>query len=93
MSTKISIKWREQTADAPGFHLYDECFETMADGDAAPVYLRLDGVPVELATQAAGVTVTVAIPREMARALGLLSLIVARDDGDGVGAVAAEGLV
>ena len=71
MSTKSSIKWREQTDDAPGFHLYDDCLETMTDAEA-PVYLRLDGVQVELETQGAGATLTVQIPREMARALGLL---------------------
>jgi hypothetical protein len=27
MSTKCSIKFGEPNADAPGFHLYEECFE------------------------------------------------------------------
>jgi hypothetical protein len=72
MSTKCDIKWRDQEHDKPGFHLWDDCFETLAEGDAAPVYLQLEGVPVSLQTQGAGATVTVKIPREMARALGLL---------------------
>lgn len=71
MSTKSSIKWREQTDDAPGFHLYYDCLETMMDAEA-PVYLRLDGVHVELETQGAGATLIAEIPRELARALGLL---------------------
>ena len=71
MNTKSSLKWRNQTDDAPGFHLYDDCFETLED-EEAPVYLCLEGVTVELQTQVNGATVTVQIPREMARALGLL---------------------
>lgn len=72
MSTKSSIKWREQTDTVPGFHLYDDCLDVADEGQETPVYLRLDGVPAELATQRDGATVTVAMPREMARALGLL---------------------
>jgi hypothetical protein len=72
MSTKCSIKWRQQTDSAPGFHLYEDVGEAM-DGDDPPVYLRFDGVQVELTTHShAGATVTVAMPREMARELGLL---------------------
>ncbi|MDZ4130926.1 MAG: hypothetical protein U1E02_43160 [Hydrogenophaga sp.] len=56
MSTKSSIKWRDQEHDKPGFHLWDDCFETLAEGDATPVYLQLEGVPVTLQTQAAGAT-------------------------------------
>jgi hypothetical protein len=74
MSTKRSIKWREQTASKPGFHLWDDYIETMVDDDAAPVYLRVEGVSVALTTQGAGVTVTVEMPREMALELGLLTL-------------------
>lgn len=67
MSTKSTIKFREQTVETPGFHLYDEMFE---DG---VVYLRLDGVPVALETQdGPGASVTVQLPRDMAQALGLL---------------------
>jgi hypothetical protein len=71
MSTKCSIKWREQTDAAPGFHLYD-CLDEADECQETPVYLRLDGVPAEMQTQRDGATVTVALPREMARALGLL---------------------
>jgi hypothetical protein len=73
MSTKVSIKWREQTDSTPGFHLYDDCLDYADESQETPVYLRLDGVAADLATQAAGATVTVALPREMARALGLLA--------------------
>lgn len=74
MSTRSSIKWREQTGNAPGFHLYEDCFDTLTEGDDAPVYLRLDGVEViDLSTQAGGgATVEVCLPRELARSLGLV---------------------
>lgn len=77
MSTKSSIKWREQIDGAPGFHLYEDCFEALADGKDAPVYLRLDGVEVvDLSTQAGGgATVEVRLSRELALSLGLLPLI------------------
>ena len=72
MSTKSSIKWREQTESAPGFHLYEDCLDYADEGQETPVYLQLYGVPVELNTQRDGATVIVAMSREMARALGLL---------------------
>lgn len=69
MSTKSSIKWKEQT-DAPGYHLYDDVMDYQDD---PPIYLRLDGVHVELHTQnEPGASVTVTIPRATARELGLL---------------------
>lgn len=76
MSTKVSIKWRRRNDSQPGFHLYDDVLDSLGD-DAGerepPVYLRLDGVNVELHTLAAGgASVTVALPREAARSLGLL---------------------
>lgn len=76
MSTKVSIKWRRRNDSQPGFHLYDDVLDSLGD-DAGerepPVYLRLDGVNVELHTLAAGGTsVTVVLPREVARSLGLL---------------------
>ena len=70
MSTKSSIKWREQTDTAPGFHLYDDALD---DGNPPPVYLRIDGVEADLSTTAGGATVTLTLPREVAQALGLLS--------------------
>ena len=74
MSTRNSIKWREQTDGRPGFHLFDDCIDVMTSGADAPVYLRLMGVQVhELATGATGASVTVEIPRDMARAMGLLA--------------------
>jgi hypothetical protein len=75
MSTKASIKWREQTASHPGFHRYEDVLdEFVCDGDdEPPVFLHLEGVPVQLQTMPAGLaSVTIALPRETARALGLL---------------------
>ena len=71
MSTKSSIKWKEQTDDAPGYHLYEDVMDQYDDGEP-PVYLRLDGVPVELVTQGAGASVKVTLSRAIARELGLL---------------------
>lgn len=72
MSTKCGIKWRKRSDDAPGFLLYEDCFETMENPDSADVYLQLEGVQVKLETQGAGAKVTVQMPRELARALGML---------------------
>ncbi len=76
MSTKSSIKWRESTESQPGFHLYEDVMDSFCahDGDPEPpVYLCLEGLQVQLETlPAGGATVTVTIPREMARVLGLL---------------------
>ena len=71
MSTKSSIKWKDQTADAPGFHLYEDVTDFEPD---PPVYLRLDGVQVDLETSGEnGASVTVVIPRATAKELGLLT--------------------
>jgi len=75
MSTKCSLKWKEQGEDAPGYHLYDDAMDDFCgDGHAEPpIYLRLDGVQIELQTlPSGGVSVTVALPRATARELGLL---------------------
>jgi hypothetical protein len=70
MSTKSSIKRKEHTSDSAGFHLYDEVLDFEDD---PPIYLRLDGVQVELATLGdGGASVTLALPRAIARELGLL---------------------
>lgn len=75
MSTKCSLKWKEQTDGAPGYHLYDDAlddFSIVGEGEP-PVYLRLDGVHVELETlDGGGASVTFSIPRATARELGLL---------------------
>ena len=71
MSTKSSIKWKQQTDTEAGFHLYDDVLDAYRDGEP-PVYLRLDGVACELVTQTIGVSVVVTIPRAIARELGLL---------------------
>ena len=77
MSTKSSIKCRNTTEGQPGFHLYDDVTDAFCaqDGDPEPpVYLCLEGVQVQLETlPEGGATVTVTIPREMARVLGLLA--------------------
>lgn len=76
MSTKSSIKWRDQSEDTPGFHLYEDVSDSLSrdEGFEPPVYLSLEGVAVvQLETLATGgAAVTVAIPRELARELGLL---------------------
>ncbi len=76
MSTKSSIKWRNQTKEHPGFHLYDDALGdfTAQDGSVkTPVYLQLDGVSVQLETlSSGGASVTVALPRDVAQELGLL---------------------
>lgn len=55
MSTKVSIKWRDHTDAQPGFHLYEDAFDSFMDETEEvepPVYLRLDGVSVQLETTA-----------------------------------------
>ncbi len=78
MSTSSSIKARHRTCERPGFHLYDDvldCLDAREGAPEPPVYLRLDGVAAQLETlNSGGAIVTVALPREMARELGLLPL-------------------
>ena len=71
MSTKCTIAYRYETADEPGFHLYEDCFD-IDDGAGMPVYLQLDGIHTELETRRCGATVTVKLSREMAQVLGLI---------------------
>jgi hypothetical protein len=74
MSTRSTIKYREQDGDAPGFHLYEDAFEVRDVGGLAPVYLDIVGVDAELSTLGSGGgLVSLALPRELARALGILS--------------------
>ena len=76
MSTKVSIRHRLGTPELPGFHLYDDVMDDLGpeDSDAAqPVYLMLEGVGVELERRGTSiVSVTLTLPRELARELGLL---------------------
>jgi hypothetical protein len=66
MSTKVSIRHGEQ------FHLYREVFDEEREaGEAAPVYLTLRNVDFECRRGEHGSEVTVMIPAEVARALGL----------------------
>ena len=71
MSTKCTIAYRYETADEPGFHLYEDCFD-IDDGAGMPVYLQLDGIHTGLETRRCGATVTVKLYREMAQVLGLI---------------------
>jgi hypothetical protein len=76
MSTKVTMKWRAQSVSQPGFQLYEDVLDSLGDDvdrDDVPVYLRLDGVTLDLHTlPGGGASVTVALPRELARELGLL---------------------
>lgn len=75
MSTKVTIAWREKREGQAGFHLYEDVLDSLGadDGCDAPVYLRLDGVTVDLRTlNGGGAAVTIALPRELAHVLGLL---------------------
>jgi hypothetical protein len=76
MSTKVTIKWRDRMGNHPGFHLYEDVLDSLGEGGDdldAPVYLRLDGVALDLHSLIdGGANVTVALPRELARELGLL---------------------
>jgi hypothetical protein len=76
MSTKVSIRWRDRRENQPGFHLYEDVLDSLGvdkDDLEAPVYLRLDGVSLDLhMSNAGGASVTIALPRELARELGLL---------------------
>lgn len=84
MSTKCSIKWRERTETQPGFHLYDDVMDSWGMEERAaggkgsvepPVYLHLNGVQVQVETlDSGGAAVTLALPRALARELGLLAL-------------------
>jgi hypothetical protein len=76
MSSKVTMKWRARTGHQPGFQLYEDVMNSLGDDggrDDAPVYLCLDGVALDLLTlEGGGACVTVVLPRELARELGLL---------------------
>ena len=81
MSTKVTLKSRLRVDGQPGFHLYDDVLTEMASElaeeggstPAPPVYLTLEGVEVELQTlPSGGAAVTLTIPRNIARELGLV---------------------
>ena len=71
MRTKVTIRHGAQ------FHLYREAFE---DSDTDPVYLTLQNIEFECRRGERGSAVTVAIPPQVARALGLP---LGRDAADG----------
>lgn len=75
MSTKNPIKWKEAQGDSPGFQVYTDVTEEwgLQKDEEAPVYLRLEGVAVQLETLAGGgATVSVRLPAQIARELGLI---------------------
>lgn len=75
MSTKETIKFRHKNAGHPGFHLYNDVLDGLGakDESESPVYLCLDGVAATLQTlDSGGASVTVVLPRGVARELGLL---------------------
>jgi hypothetical protein len=78
MSTRSTIKWSDGENGEPGFHLYDDLADTFRDlpeGHEHPVYLAVHGVPAQMETTNGGASVTVVLPRAMARALGLLPAV------------------
>ena len=81
MSTKSTIKRKEHSEYEPGYHLYDDVLDSFDQDREPPVYLQLDRVQVELATLGcSGASVTVALPRKIARELGLLPAITDEND-------------
>ena len=75
MSTKSTLRLRPRTPDQPGYVLYDDVLDAFGavDGPEPPVYLQIDGVVVSLETlRDGGASVTLTLPRELARELGLL---------------------
>lgn len=76
MSTKQSIKWKEGKDGEPGYHLYEDLADWFAsedeDAENTPIYLELECVQAEMTANEWGVRVTVQMPRETARELGLL---------------------
>jgi len=69
VSTRSSIKY-EMADDGTGFHLYDDWLDGAISAEP-PVYLELSGVAFESSSDCGG-SVTVAIPREWAKKLGLV---------------------
>lgn len=91
MSSKETIKFRDRTANQPGFHVYvdllDGDFADLVEADELPVYVQFDGVSINLqVTQPQSASVTVVLPRETARALGLVPQPVSQSTDDAGGA-------
>ena len=77
MSTKVTLRTCPRTSTQPGFHLYEDCLDSLGDDTDAkgPVYLELEGVNAELRTlPTGGAAVLLTLPRELAQALGLVQL-------------------
>ena len=81
MSTKATIRCRARSAGLPGVHLYDDVLDSLGvDNGRSPVYLCLEGVEITLRTlEGGGASITVTLPREVARDLGVLRTAVGRD--------------
>lgn len=77
MSTRVPFAQRPREAGKAGFCLYEDVLDEMAaenGGPEAPVYMKLEGVRVlvETTMDACGATLTMTLPRELARELGLV---------------------
>ena len=79
MSTKVTIRRRERSKSHPGFHIYDDVLDAFGEHDderQTLIYLRIEGVGLVVETLTdGGAVVTIALPREVARDLGLLSTV------------------
>lgn len=72
MSTRVTLK--HGAVHGTTFHLYDDVMDELAGVTDPPVHLRIDGVEVELRTLPdGGASVLLALPREVASLLGLVS--------------------
>lgn len=83
MSTKVTIRSNSRTEGTPGFHLYEDAVEALvaADAEEPPVYLQLEGVQAEMQTlEGGGASLTVTLPRSVARELGLIPYAAAAEE-------------
>jgi hypothetical protein len=70
MSTKATLAFHPTEGDEPGWHLYEEVFES------GVVYLELRGIGADLFTrERGGVDLVVRLPIETATQLGLPSIV------------------
>lgn len=76
MSTRVPFAWRQYESGKAGYCLYEDVLDEMAaesGGPEAPIYLQLEGVQVSVETMnTGGAALTVTLPRELAKALGLV---------------------
>jgi hypothetical protein len=75
MNTRVSIKSRAATPGLPGFDLYVDAMDydsAEALASEPPVYLALEQVRASVDVYGRGSAVTLCLPQDAARALGLL---------------------